>query len=114
AWLAELFERGGAAAGEGGARVELPPPAFAADVRADGTNFTLEPGAAPFGAEWFTAQIAPEVAAAGSVLMTATASEERFGAFAPVEARAVLLGGAAERFEIELDPPAPVSAGPPR
>jgi pSer/pThr/pTyr-binding forkhead associated (FHA) protein len=108
--LAELFEPGGTVAGDGGARIELPAPAFAADARVDGANFTLEPGAAPFGAEWFSAQIAPEVAAAGAVLMTATSSEERFGAFAPVEARAVLIGGAAERFEIELDPPAPVSA----
>jgi pSer/pThr/pTyr-binding forkhead associated (FHA) protein len=108
--LAELFEPGGAIAGEGGAHVELPAPAFAAEVRVDGTSFTLEPGAAPFAAEWFTAQIAAEVAAAGSVLMTATASEERFGAFSPVEAKAVLLGSAAERFEIEFDPPAPVSA----
>jgi hypothetical protein len=105
--LAELFEPGGTVAGDGGARVELPAPAFAADARVDGANFTLEPGAAPFGAEWFSAQIAPEVDAAGAGLMTATSSEERFGAFAPVEARAVLIGGAAERFEIELDPPAP-------
>jgi hypothetical protein len=42
--------------------------------------------------------------------MTATASDERFGAFDGTEAKAVLLGSAAERFELGIDPPAAVSA----
>lgn len=108
--LVALFAAGGSIAGQGTARVELPPAAFTATVKNEGPAFTLDPGKAPYAADHFVAQIAPEVAATGVVLMTATASDERFGAFAETEAKSVLIGSAAERCELALDPPAAVSA----
>lgn len=108
--LVVLFAAGGAIAGEGTTRVELPPSAFNAAVKSDGPTFALDPGKAPFAADHFVAQIAPEVAATNLVLMTASASDERFGAFAETEAKSVLIGSAAERFELAIDPPAAVSA----
>ena len=108
--LVALFTAGGSIAGEGAARVELPPAAFAAEAKAEGAVFSLDPGKAPFAADHFDAQIVPEVAATGVILMSATASDERFGAFAESEAKSVLIGSAAERFELAIDPPAAVSA----
>jgi pSer/pThr/pTyr-binding forkhead associated (FHA) protein len=108
--LVALFTPGGSHAVDGGTHVELPPSAFTAEIKADGALFTLESGKAPFAADHFDAEIVPDVAATGLVLMTATASDERFGAFGETEAKAVLIGSAAERFELGIDPPALVSA----
>jgi pSer/pThr/pTyr-binding forkhead associated (FHA) protein len=93
-------------------KVDLPPGAFDAAVTAAGESsgkLTLDPGKGAFAAEGFAALVAPEVAAAGVTLMTARGSERRFGAFEVDGVKAVLLGGAAERFELALAAPARVT-----
>jgi pSer/pThr/pTyr-binding forkhead associated (FHA) protein len=114
--LAELFipfGSGTVAAGEDGeapTRVELPPGAFAADVTGGGARLGLKPGSGRFAAEGFAALGSPELAAAGVTLFTGAGSEHRYGAFDAQGVTKLLLGSAAERFELSLSGPTRVAA----
>ncbi len=114
--LVELFApfgSGPVAAAEGSgapARVDLPPGAFLADSSCNGASFALRPGGGAFAPEGFAASIAPEVAAAGVTLVTARGSERHFGAFDVLEVGKLLIGSAAERFELALARPTRIAA----
>ena len=91
-------------------RAELPPLAFEASVAMDGTRLALRPGRGAFAAEGFAALCAPEIVANGVTLVTRRGAEQRFGAFDAADVTRLLLGSAAERFELALARPVRVTA----
>jgi len=116
--LVELFEPFGsglvAAAEEGAApaKVELPAGAFAARARHSSGAIELEPGAAPFTAQGFALLLAPELSAQGVTLLREKSSDRRYGAFTADHVQKLLLGAAAERFEVAFSSPVAVTATP--
>ncbi|MSR47474.1 MAG: FHA domain-containing protein [Planctomycetes bacterium] len=92
------------------AKGALPPGAFLAPAKQDGAAFALDPGRAPFAASGFAFELAPELAARGVTLLGELPTDRRFGPFVAEGVKQLLLGAAAERFEIALSAATKVTA----
>ena len=88
----------------------LPPGAFSASAKQEGAAIALDPGRAPFAASGFAFELAPELAAHGVTLLGELPTDRRFGPFVAQGVKRLLLGAAAERFEVALSAATKVTA----
>ena len=97
---------------EEGERLDLPPGTFAMTCRREGDTIYCRSGQDGPAPEALTAYVYPEVAVAGTTLLLKDNSARHSGSFDVQDVQAILLGSAAERMELSLDPPCRVSAVP--